>query len=210
MDRKEITKKQSKFPNKNLTHNKKPKLKTCKSCKKKFAPERDLQTTCNYKCAIAHNVTLREKIVKADKKLRKESLKAKLGKDYQETKESPLKIAQTAFNKYIRLRDGNYCITCKEVVNRQIHAGHYRAVGGNNALRFNTFNCHSQCSICNNYKSGNLAIYREELIKKIGLKKVEFLEQKDHNKKFGKEYYLRITKIFNKKSRILERRLDEN
>jgi hypothetical protein len=53
-------------------------------------------------------------------------------------------------------------------------------VGGQgSALRFNEINCHKQCSACNDHLSGNIAEYRIELIRRIGLSLVEWLEQ-DH------------------------------
>lgn len=83
---------------------------------------------------------------------------------------------QTIFNKYIRLRDKNDpCISCGEA-NRTFHAGHYVAVGAKYGLRFNEDNVHKQCSRCNTFLHGNLINYRKNLIKKIGVDRVEALE----------------------------------
>jgi hypothetical protein len=90
-----------------------------------------------------------------------------------------MKEAQTWFNKFIRLRDkGLPCVSCghPDDGSRQRHASHYKSVGGNPSLRFDQSNCHSSCSICNNYLSGNLVPYRVALIQKIGLAEVERLE----------------------------------
>lgn len=99
-----------------------------------------------------------------------------------------LRRAQKKVNEYIRLRDGKKCISCKYEGNgRQFHAGHFRPQGGNSALRFNHDNIHSQCSICNTHKSGNLAEYRINLIEKIGLERVEALESMNNIKKWTVE-----------------------
>lgn len=85
--------------------------------------------------------------------------------------------AQTAFNSYIRKRDEALpCISCGRYHEGQYHAGHYKTRGAHPELAFHPFNCHKQCSTCNNYLSGNLVNYRKNLIKKIGLKNVEWLE----------------------------------
>ena len=61
--------------------------------------------------------------------------------------------------------------------------GHYIHL---NALDFEPDNLRPQCKQCNKWKSGNLDIYGERLIKEIGIKKVEILRQKaNQNKKFN-------------------------
>lgn len=44
------------------------------------------------------------------------------------------------------------------------------------ALRFHPDNCQKQCSRCNDHLSGNPVPYREELIKRIGQEKVDWLD----------------------------------
>ena len=84
---------------------------------------------------------------------------------------------QIIFNKYIRLRDeGLPCISCQNLNPKKVNAGHYRSVGGNPELRFTEYNCHRQCEYCNTYLHGNLIEYRKNLITKLGIKKVEWLE----------------------------------
>lgn len=118
-----------------------------------------------------------------DKRKAKEKTEARL-KDREKlkslkTRSEWLKECQAVFNKYIRLRDaGLPCISCGHPNDgsRQFHASHYKSVGGNPALRFDEANCHSACSICNNYLSGNLVPYRVALIEKIGQAEVDRLE----------------------------------
>ena len=92
------------------------------------------------------------------------------------TKAQWMKEAQAAFNKFIRIRDGNHCISCGKQSSGQIHGGHYRTTKAAPELRFNELNCHSQCAQCNNYLSGNLVSYRKNLVAKIGIELVEWIE----------------------------------
>jgi hypothetical protein len=81
------------------------------------------------------------------------------------------KKAQSSFNEFIRLRDKNLgCISCDKNKDwaGQWHAGHFHSVGARKDLRFNEDNCHKQCSVCNNYLSGNLVNYKDSLVEKIG------------------------------------------
>ncbi len=87
-----------------------------------------------------------------------------------------LKALQTVFNAYIRQRDHALpCISCG-THKGQRHAGHYRSVGSTPELRFNEDNVHAQCATCNNHLHGNLIEYRKGLVDRIGLERVEALE----------------------------------
>jgi len=144
----------------------------CKACKQTFIPERSFQPCCGYDCAILY---ARERTAKE-----KSSDKRRAIKDFKaQDKPTLTKLAQQVFNKYVRLRDGKVCISCGNTT-RQMHAGHFRPVGRNHALRFDEDNCHTQCSICNNHLSGNLILYREALIEKIGEEKVVKLEETNY------------------------------
>lgn len=73
------------------------------------------------------------------------------------------------FSKYIRLRDGNVCITCGKR-SYPAHAGHFidKSIS-NPELYFHPCNVNCQCVSCNLYKSGNKAVYAKKLIDKYGL-----------------------------------------
>lgn len=148
----------------------------CKNCKEKFEVKYFNQKYCMKKdeCIKVFSDQTKAKEWKARKEKMKTELKTH--KDY-------TKLLQIVFNKYIRQRDGNYCISCGKMSTLQIHAGHYRSVGSAPHLRFNELNVHSQCSQCNNFLSGNLIEYRKNLIKKIGIKEVEKLEEDNTNLK---------------------------
>jgi len=147
-----------------------PRPKKCKMCKQVFQPERAMQPCCSVKCAITKVQS--DKKIKAKKELaqRKENIKSKA---------QWLREAQKEFNAYIRLRDANKpCISCQRNHQGQYHAGHYRSVGACPELRFEELNVHKQCAPCNNHLSGNIGEYRINLVKLIGVNKVEWLEGK--------------------------------
>ena len=144
-----------------------------------------------------------EKIKKERKKkdaIRKKELKP--AGDY-------IKEAQTAVNKYIRLRDRDKpCVSCGSNPNQAFggtfDAGHYRSRGSASHLRFNLLNIHKQCVKCNRFNSGNAVDYRIELIRRIGEDNVISLENNNNPRKFSIEYLQRVKAIFNKRARLYE------
>ena len=144
----------------------------CKTCKDKFEPKVFLQKNCLKK----------DECIKAELELKKKAYKKNWNKEKKQRKEAlktlsdHIKELQVIFNQWIRLRDkGNNCISCNKPSKKE-NAGHYRSAGGNPELRFEPLNVHLQCEYCNTYLHGNLIDYRINLIKKIGLEKVEWLE----------------------------------
>ena len=100
------------------------------------------------------------------------------------------KELQEVFNLYIRLRDTRYdkqtpyfiCISCSDPKTLdQMNAGHLYPVGSNESIRFDEDNTNGQCIACNLHKHGNQLAYYKNLIKKIGIKRVEMLDIKRHN-----------------------------
>lgn len=158
------------------------KPKHCRICKELFTPFRPLMVCCSSGCAI-------EKAQKdRAKKEAKDALESRRAHREAKVKAKPrshwMKLAQTAFNAYIRARDdGLRCISCGSLTGKK-NAGHYRSVGSAPELRFEPLNCHLQCEKCNSYLSGNLINYRINLIKLIGLDAVEWLEGKHEPKKY--------------------------
>lgn len=185
---------------------KEQKMKKCKVCKKPFKPFNSLACVCSIDCSIqyAKDNKVQERVNNAlNKAARAERKKAK---DSIKTRSERLRDAQTAFNAYIRERDKNEpCISCGRYHTGQNHAGHYRTVGAHPELRFNELNCHLQCSVCNNHKSGNIVEYRINLVKKIGADKVEWLEGHHEPKKYSIEEIEQIKTTYRLKLRQLKR-----
>lgn len=167
---------------------------TLKSCRAELPPKSKSDVWqekgfCNIECMVEHGSIkgkqALERKLKADELgIKKRNLEFKK-KVKDNDKSAWVKKAQTAFNAFIRSRDEkNPCISCGRFHEGQYHAGHYRTVGGHGELRFDEDNCHKQCSVCNNHLSGNIAEYRINLINKIGLSKVEWLEGPHEPKKY--------------------------
>lgn len=94
------------------------------------------------------------------------------------------KVVQRKVNAYVRERDKDLpCISCGKWSDNW-HCGHYIAQGSSGALRYNLDNLSKQCAGCNLFKHGALIDYRIGLIKKIGVKRVEWLE--NHRKDIKK------------------------
>ena len=176
----------------------KPKQKKCKVCKHKYTPFQTTQQVCGTICAI---------------ELAKIKLKAKLEKDHRKRKRElkdndrkfQIKKTQTIFNSFIRARDIKMgCISCGRNHNGQYHAGHYRTTGANPELRFCEDNCHKQCSPCNLHLSGNLVNYRINLIHKIGLDKVEWLEGPHEAKRYTIDDLKELQEFYKSKLRGME------
>ncbi|MBJ2129081.1 recombination protein NinG [Alteromonas sp. IB21] len=177
------------------------KSRRCSHCKKKGPQEemllRQLKAFCNQECFIGWAAANVSKLAKEGRKIESKRLKAK--KEKLKTKGEHLREAQTAFNAYIRLRDEKEpCISCGRYHTGQNHAGHYRSVGSAPELRFEESNVWKQCAPCNNHLSGNLTNYRINLIKKIGLKKVEWLEGPHEPKRYTIEQIQEIKSHYRK------------
>ncbi len=101
------------------------------------------------------------------------------------TKSDYIKILQQLINRYVRQRDGNFCISCNKQVSGKIDAGHMFSVGNYPSVRFDLRNISSQCIKCNQYNGGSLLEYRKHLIEKIGIEEFEDLERLAHqNRQF--------------------------
>ena len=95
---------------------------------------------------------------------------------------------QKLVNAYIRKRDSRdgwfTCISCgKTLLVDKMNAGHYVPVGKSQGLRFDDSNIHGQCAGCNCFDKFHLVPYRKNLIAKIGIDKVEWLEAHAHDLK---------------------------
>lgn len=166
-------------------------------CGAEYVKYTSLQNRCP-KC-------LAERVRKArEKKERKEHREAK---ERVKPRSAWLTSAQTACNQYIRERDKEYgCISCDKGPDwgGQWHSGHYRPAGNNPAIRYHPFNVHKQCSVCNNHKSGNLVDYRENLVGKIGIDAVEWLETQNQPYKWETEDLKEIKAYFKEQLKLLK------
>ena len=99
-----------------------------------------------------------------------------------------VKKLDRVFALYIRLRDamdGGYCrcISCGRIKPfAEIDCGHYHS-RTHMATRYDEDNCHGECHYCNRMSADHLIKYRENLVKKIGQQKVDWLNVKAHSTK---------------------------
>jgi hypothetical protein len=80
-------------------------------------------------------------------------------------------------------------------------AGHYRSRGSAPHLAFHTHNCHAQDVKCNRFLGGNIVEYRKELLLRIGIEKLEMLEQDNRPRHYTIQDFRRIIKICKKRKR---------
>ena len=140
----------------------------CRDCKEYTVAELGLLVNggyyCNFDCAISYANKNKAKGAKIKHTAQKKGLN-------DNDKALRMKCAQKAFNAFIRKRDeSDGCISCNKTKDwtGQWHAGHFKTTKARGDIRFNEDNCHKQCSVCNNYLSGNIGEYQPKLIAKIG------------------------------------------
>jgi len=171
-----------------------PKLKKCRVCPEKFIPRNSLHICCSPSCAYKYaSLQSARKKAESDKADRKAWNKRK-------SDLKPLShwvnLTQRVFNDFIRLRDGDVCISCGSTTATSYHAGHYRTTAAASQLRFNEDGCHSQCASCNTHQSGNIGPYRINLIAKIGPQRVEALENNNTPHRYTRDELERIRKRY--------------
>jgi ribosomal protein L14E/L6E/L27E len=183
------------------------KAKKCRQCKETYTPVRSMQLVCSGTCGIAYAQAQTVKSVKEEKKAERKAVKEKLQKlepiSYWEKK------AEAAVNWYVRTRDAkDGCISCHLPASwdGQWHASHFRSVGAASAVRFNLWNINKACSVCNNWKSGNLSEYEPRIRAKLGNERVDWLRAQNQITRYSREYLERLARVFNKKARRLEKR----
>ena len=128
-------------------------------------------------------------LIKKSNKIVKQKHAREKQEYYDKHRPTRLKAAQDAFNAYIRKRDElKPCISCEtgfipNQVGGSWDCGHYLTVGAFPELRFEETNASKQCKKCNGgagkYTKKNHSVikqYRINLIERIGLDKVEWLE----------------------------------
>lgn len=172
------------------------KPKTCKSCRTKFTPVRPLQRVCSPSCAFK---------VAEQARAKEEARKLRERKEQAKPLTALANEAQAAFNALRRHEDllaGYGCISCGTHNAIQWHAGHYRTVKAAKQLRFERDNVHLQCSQCNNHDSGNVVEYRINLVKRIGVERVEALESNNEVKRWSREELLQVKR--DSKARLSE------
>ena len=176
----------------------------CRQCAKQFVPSRPLQAVCGMRCAaqeVAKDTKAKKAAAKARDKMRKESAK---------TRQQWLSECQAIVNKIARLRDmADGCISCDRPASwgGQWHGSHFRSVGAASAVRFNLWNVHKACSVCNNHLSGNIAGYLPRLVAKVGQERVDWLGTQNQLVKHDIPYLTRFRRVMGRKFKRMETKI---
>ena len=197
--------------------------KRCKYCRKYFPAETMISPPAGTFCTIEHATQWaseeRDRKRKEDASYQKD-FKRRLRNGEVKKKQTltPMKKAQAAFNAFIRFIDRHReCISCDKPIHEiekadgwkpggAFDCGHYMEVGSHPELRFDEDNAHRQCKSCNagagNYTKKKRSVddgYRQKLIEKIGLDRVQRLEGPNDPKRYRDSDYLEIEKLYKKK-----------
>ncbi|WP_431612920.1 recombination protein NinG [Enterobacter chengduensis] len=197
-----------------------PTRRTCKVCKDKFtATFANVWWCCPEHGAIyALELRAKQKVKEAADRIREQKEAEKEGRKRRAERRTALKTksqwrveAQTAFNRYVRLRDaGKPCISCGRLPEQKfggtMDCGHYRTRGAAAHLAFNLHNTAAQCVYCNRDRDGAQKAFEQGLIERIGAEKVEVINNDNSVRRFDIPYLQRIKSIFTRKARALEKR----
>ncbi|KPB29774.1 recombination protein NinG [Pseudomonas syringae pv. syringae] len=174
------------------------------ACDIQFVPAQLGQKVCGWACGLAIAPANQDRARKAIAQRERSELKAR--KEKLKSRSDHIKDTQQAFNEWVRHRDmGEPCVSCGRHHNGQWHAGHYRSVGGHPALRFEPLNVWRQCAPCNTHKSGDLVNYRAELVRRIGIVNVEWLEGPHEPQKYTIEELKALTAKYRALTRELKK-----
>ncbi len=179
----------------------KPGPRPCKQCGASFTPARPLAYICSPVCANRY-VRAQKAADKAQTKARKEAI---------QTIPELIKLAQVAFNAFIRERDREKpCICCAQPlgegeVGGAYDCGHYRSRGSASHLRFNEDNAHAQRKYCNRHGAGRAVDYRLGLVSRLGIDRVESLEANNTPKKWEREELRAIRATYTQKLKQIKK-----
>lgn len=183
-------------------------IKNCRHCREPFTPVRQMQIACSPACAIA--LTKKQAEAAALKKKRDDLKKDRAKRHALKTIPQLIAEAQSAFNRFIRLRDaGRGCISCGVPlqlggVGGGFDCGHYRSRGAASHLRFHEDNAHGQCKRCNRRLAGNAGAYRVGLHERIGPARLHALEADNEPRKWTRDLLEQIKHDYTAKARAFE------
>ena len=180
----------------------------CAICREPFTKRSMTHKTCGPACAEQYG---RDKA----RQLAEKAKRAEAKRDRLETRERKEEIKpkskieaelQRIVNACARERDRDQpCISCGTHESASWEGGHYVSVGANKTIRFELDNIHKQCHRCNHHNGGNSIPYRINLIKKIGLERVEWLEGPHQPHHYTKEDLQGLKACFRNKLKDLKK-----
>lgn len=178
-------------------------------CEVFFVPDRGGQKVCSPKCSIEYGPA-----VAAEKRHKEIRRKARQWRQDNKTVGVLIQECQRqCFNPWIRYRDRDEpCISCgdfnpgmRDQYGGAWDAGHWLTTGSTPELRFHEDNCHKQCKSCNN-PGPNKALwvareYRINLINKIGIERVQWLEGPHDPSNYTRQDLIELKALFRRKLR---------
>lgn len=181
--------------------NRKPRK--CANCRYEFIPDRPLQRVCCLGCAVEWGKKQSDKAIAKAKKAERAADRAKLAELL--PLQHWLKRAEKAVNAFVRERDREQpCISCGTHDAAEWHAGHWKSVGANSALRFDPSNIHRQCNQCNVFKGGNAGEYEARLPARIGMAEYYRLKHAPRYRKWTREECQAIEREFKQRLKDLQ------
>ncbi|KPB77953.1 Bacteriophage Lambda NinG [Pseudomonas syringae pv. maculicola] len=167
-------------------------------------PQKLGQAVCSPACAIIDAPRNQAKARKAMAQVERSEIKVR--KEKLKSRSDHMKDTQQAFNEWVRHRDAALpCVSCGRDHQGQWHAGHFKSAGGHPELRFEPLNVWKQCAPCNTHKSGDLVNYRAELVRRIGIVNVEWLEGPHEPQKYTIEELKALTAKYRALTRELKK-----
>jgi len=132
--------------------------------------------------------------------LKRQKTKKRVSKKKQVSISKLIKEADRLFSLIVRQNFANddgiqTCYTCGFKNHfKKLHCGHYLS-RYYKAARWDFDNCRPQCVMCNLWKKGDIVTFRQNLVKEIGLERVEMVEKKrDQLFKLSREYLENLIK----------------
>ena len=185
-----------------LKKKKKPRKKKCKNCGVYFTPERDMQTTCSFKCALEY--------AQRDDVKKKAINKKKREFNSNDKKILRVKIQKIA-NQYGKMIDysrwkNEGCITCG-IRTGKVDGGHFLPTSTYPSIRYYAKQIKGQCVNCNRYNGGKPVEYEEKMRKLYGDELVDRLK-KEHRQpaNYSVEYMKKYIRVITKRVKILKAR----
>ena len=177
----------------------------CAQCSRVFQRQRPMQAVCGPVCA--------GRKVRADKAA-KDKANREMDKAQREAmKTLPMLHAEARywFNRWVRLRDADKpCVSCGKpppdgsVFQGGRDCGHFRSVGQAGHLRYTPDNAAAQCVHCNQYLAGNYTGFRKGQIERIGIERVDALENDNRPNQWKKDVVRAIRDEFKALCKALE------
>lgn len=198
-------------------------MRHCKVCKSDYTPAKPLQSVCSAWCALSLAASKRAKALKVEQV--KERRADKVKRETLKTRAEWLKEAKTAIQRFRRLdelRMGSGCMSCgrsqQEVNGTDAwkpggawDGGHYMSKGARPELALEPLNIWLQCKSCNAGSSKYArkgytvnASFRANLIERIGLEQVEWLEGPHEAKHYSPDDLQAIKKHYDELTRGLK------